>query len=102
MEEEHWIRKYWRPALAWQYVLVCLFDFVIAPVMNALLAYYTHGTYIPWVPLTLGEGGFYHMAMGATIGVSAWTRGQEKIQKIPQDNGFVSTTTTEKTEVSSK
>lgn len=98
--EEHWLKQYWRPILAYSYILVCLFDFVLAPIMNALISYYGKMPYVPWTSLTLGEGGFYHMAMGATIGVSAWTRGQERVQKILQENGL--TTTTEKTEVSSK
>jgi len=30
----------------------------------------------------LQASGFYHLSMGAIIGVAAWTRGQEKIQRI--------------------
>ena len=74
--EESWIRKYWRPAIAWQYFIVCIFDFVIGPVLTGMFSYYTNTPYVPWVPLTLKESGFYHMSMAAIIGVSAWTRGQ--------------------------
>lgn len=34
---------------------------------------------IQWNPLTLQGGGLYHLAMGAVIGITAWSRGQEKI-----------------------
>ena len=90
--EEHWIRKYWRPAMAWQYLAVCLFDFIIAPIMTMGLYKLLGGSYIPWDPITLKEGGFYHLSMAAIVGVAAWTRGQEKITKI---NRFGETVTEE-------
>lgn len=74
--EETWIKQYWRPAIAWQYFAVCLFDFIIFP---AASMYFLNK---PWEPLTLKESGFYHLAMAAIIGVAAWTRGQEKITKL--------------------
>lgn len=83
--EETWIQYYWRPAMAWQYFAVCLFDFIIAPVLTALY-YHWHGApYVPWQPLTLTNGGLYHLAMGAIIGVSAWSRSKEKIQQMLLD-----------------
>jgi len=92
--EDSWIKHYWRPAIAWQYLIVCLFDFIIAPTLTGVLSYYTKTPYMPWEPLTLKESGFYHMAMGAIIGVSAWTRGQEKIRNIFGKNSEISTETT--------
>lgn len=82
MEEETWIKQYWRPAIAWQYLIVCLFDFIMAPILTALFYKWNGGVYVPWTPLTLKEGGFYHMSMLAIIGIAAYTRGQEKISKI--------------------
>jgi hypothetical protein len=35
-----------------------------------------------WNPLTLLSGGVFHAAMGAVLGISAFTRGKEKIEKI--------------------
>tara|TARA_R110000868_G_scaffold348788_2_gene609973 strand:- start:9254 stop:9580 length:327 start_codon:yes stop_codon:yes gene_type:complete len=81
-KEASWIKHYWRPAIAWQYFAVCLFDFIIAPFLLGLFAFITGGTYIMWIPLTLQNGGLYHLSMGAIIGVSAWSRGQEKIKRI--------------------
>jgi hypothetical protein len=37
---------------------------------------------IQWSPLTLLSGGVFHAAMGAVLGVAAWSRGQEKIQRL--------------------
>lgn len=73
-----WFRKYWRPAIAWQYLVVCLFDFLIAPVMVMMYYYYTGGEYQQWSPLTLVSGGFYHIAMGAVTGITAYGRSLEK------------------------
>lgn len=84
-KEETWIKHYWRPIMAYQYALVCLFDFIIAPVLTMLLAKATGAGYIQWVPLTLQDSGFYHLSMAAIIGVAAWTRGQEKITRLGYD-----------------
>lgn len=32
-----------------------------------------------WDPLTLKGAGLFHLAMGAVLGVAAWSRGQEKM-----------------------
>lgn len=94
---ESWLVKYWRPAAAWTYLLICLFDFIIMPVytqrtnltitdivnvteklrpedkvsaMNVLMKK------SEWAPLTLAGGGMFHIAFGAILGVAAWTRGR--------------------------
>lgn len=91
MKEESWIKQYWRPAVAWQYFAVCLFDFILFPAATMAL------TNSPWEPLTLKESGFYHLAMSAIIGVAAWTRGQEKIKKIMTGEEEKTTTTESRT-----
>jgi hypothetical protein len=83
--ENSWVKNYWRPAIAWQYFAVCVFDFILAPTVMLLFSYKT-GMNVQWAPLTLKESGFYHMAMGAILGVAAWTRGQEKITRITNNN----------------
>ena len=76
---ETWMHKKWRPAMGWLYMTTCAFDFIIFPIAwtatQAALGYHV----TPWDPLTLKGAGFYHLAMGAILGVAAWTRGQEKI-----------------------
>ena len=90
---EPWVKQYWRPAIAWQYFAVCLFDFIIFPAADL---YFMKQ---PWDPLTLKESGFYHLAMAAIIGVAAWTRGQEKIQRIALGEELIDRTTTTQTPV---
>ena len=96
MNEESWLKQYWRPAIAWQYLAVCIFDFIIFP------AAYMYFTKQPYDPITLKEGGFYHLAMAAIIGVAAWTRGQEKIQRIATGEELVEKITTTQTSVGKK
>lgn len=83
---EYYIKSYWRPMMAWQYLLVCLFDFLIAPIIYAKFNFLHPTTVYTWHPLTVENGSFYHVAMGAIIGVAAWSRGQEKIESMK--NGF--------------
>ena len=80
---ESWIKRKWRPAMAWQYVAVCLFDFILAPILTMLLFNNDNvDHYVQWTPLTLQGGGLYHAVMGAIIGVYVWSRGQEKLKRI--------------------
>jgi hypothetical protein len=83
--DESWIKQYWRPAMGWLYMLICLADFVIFPALTIFLpvifkAFGIVIPYVPWKSITLENGGLVHMAFGAILGVAAWTRGQEKIQ----------------------
>ena len=72
--------KLWRPAMAWQYFLVCIFDFLITPYLLSLYEIIMNIPLTPWDPITLKAGGLYHLSMGAIVGVTAWTRSIEKIE----------------------
>lgn len=52
---------------------------MIAPLFFAVYTHYTKQAAIMWIPLTLQGGGLYHLSMGAIVGVSSWSRSQEKI-----------------------
>ena len=86
-EEEHWIKAYWRPAMGWLYMAICLMDFIGFPFISMFLpVFFKHdginASYVAWQSLTLSNGGLIHLAFGAILGVSAWTRGQEKLAKL--------------------
>lgn len=83
-EAESWFKTYWRPAAAWLYLFINLFDFVIAPVITMIMPKLLGSAYIPWTPLTLSNGGMFHLSMGAIIGVTAWGRTRERV------NGLIS------------
>lgn len=82
-KEENWVMNKWRPAMGWMYMGVCIFDFVIAPILWSLLQAIDSGNVTSqWQPLTLQSTGLFHMAMGAVLGIVAWSRGQEKINGV--------------------
>lgn len=78
---EDWLDRKWRPAMGWMYLVVCITDFIIFPVLWSLLMKDYGNVITAWDPLTLKGGGLFHVAMGAVLGVAAWSRGQEKITK---------------------
>ena len=88
-EEEHWVKAYWRPAMGWLYMLICFCDFIFFPMLTMFLPVIEKGFgvqigYTPWQSLSLSNGGLIHLAFGAILGVSAWSRGQEKLAKVGQ------------------
>lgn len=78
-KDEDWMQKKWRPAMGWMYMVVCMMDMVIFPVLWSLLQVFTHQTITQWNPLTLQGAGLFHLAMGAVLGIAAFGRTQEKI-----------------------
>lgn len=72
--------KHWRPGIAWSYLVVCVFDFMVGPIIYNTLQYLEVGTTISmWQSITLQGGGLYHLSMGAIVGVSAFGRTKEKL-----------------------
>jgi hypothetical protein len=90
---EDWMNRKWRPAMGWMYMIVCIFDFIIFPVLWSLLQAAQGGSVTTqWNPITLIGGGLFHLAMGAVLGIAAWSRGQEKLQGVSANqNTFVET-----------
>ena len=84
---EHWFFKSWRPYLAWQYGFICLCDFVLLPCLYFWVQQFetqaVNDAYREWKPLTTQNGGLFHMAHMAIVGVSAYGRSQEKMGMMP-------------------
>ena len=99
---ESWLNRTWRPAAAIVYLIICLFDFVLAPAfmgfksanisvmaqslkgLDPAVAIAIIQNRTPWVPLTMQGSGLFHVAFGAILGVAAWTRGNAQIEQIRQ------------------
>ena len=76
-----WINKKWRPVMGWMYMMVCVCDFTIFPVLWSVLQALSHGQVTSqWQPLTLQGAGLFHVAMGAVLGIAAYGRTKEKIE----------------------
>jgi hypothetical protein len=79
-KKEDWMNSKWRPMMGWMYMIVCFFDFVIAPVLWSLTQALFHGgVNVQWQPLTLQGAGLFHISMGAVLGIAAYGRTQEKL-----------------------
>ena len=79
-QKEDWMNSKWRPMMGWMYMIVCSFDFVIAPILWSLLQSFSQGSVqTQWQPLTLQGAGLFHIAMGAVLGIAAYGRTQEKL-----------------------
>jgi len=79
--ESDWINTKWRPMMGWMYMTVCIFDFILFPILWSIVqALDPQGSVTSaWQPLTLQGAGLFHMAMGAVLGIAAFGRTQEKL-----------------------
>jgi hypothetical protein len=90
-KKEDWMNSKWRPMMGWMYMLVCMFDMILFPILWSLLQTVTHTPITQWNPLTLQGAGLFHIAMGAVLGIAAFGRTQEKLNGA--NNGGAQTTT---------
>lgn len=78
-----WMQKYWRPCAAFMYMICCLCDFAVFPIMFTVVQFWeeqaSNDAFRQWVPITLQGGGLFHVSMCAVLGVSAYGRTQEKL-----------------------
>jgi hypothetical protein len=78
-KKEDWMNSKWRPMMGWMYMVVCMFDMIVFPILWSLLQTVTHTAITQWNPLTLQGAGLFHIAMGAVLGIAAFGRTQEKL-----------------------
>lgn len=76
---ENWIQTSWRPAIGVTYIIINICDFILFPVLWTLTGVLTGNDLTPWKPLTMDSVGVFHISFGAILGVSAWSRGKEKM-----------------------
>jgi hypothetical protein len=82
-KKEDWMNTKWRPMMGWMYMVVCIADFVVFPVLWSLVQA-LHGGRVEtqWSPITLNGAGLFHMAMGAILGIAVYGRTQEKLNGV--------------------
>ena len=65
--------------MAWMYFAICVFDFIIFPILWSVIQVHFHGNIgDAWNPITLQGAGLFHLSLGAILGVSAYGRTKEK------------------------
>ena len=76
----------WRPMMAITYMMINIADFILFPILFTIVQFWevqaANDAFRQWTPLSLQGGGFIHIAFGAILGISAYTRGQEKVAAI--------------------
>ena len=78
-KKEDWMNAKWRPMMGWIYMLTCVTDFIIFPILWSILQASLKQPVSAWQPITLQGAGLFHLSMGAIIGVAAFGRTQEKL-----------------------
>lgn len=109
--KDNWMQRNWRPLAAITYLLICLCDFVVMPVwyqvqnqrndrtasVELSLKFKDSAAQIAalheitgqntWKPITMEGAGLIHFAFGGILGIAAFGRTQEKLQRLA--NGSV-------------
>ncbi len=79
-KKEDWMNSKWRPMMGWMYMIVCMADFVLFPILWSMIQAIGGGqVHTQWQPITLQGAGLFHIAMGAVLGIAAFGRTQEKL-----------------------
>jgi len=99
-KDSNWMQNLWRPMMGWMYMLICLLDMAVFPVLWSLLQAMMHSPITQWNPLTLQGAGLFHIAMGAVLGISAFGRTQEKLAGTAANPTATSQTMTTNTNMS--
>ena len=78
-KKEDWMNNKWRPMMGWIYMVTCVTDFILFPILWAMLQAALKQPVTAWQPITLQGAGLFHLSMGAIIGIAAFGRTQEKL-----------------------
>jgi hypothetical protein len=65
--------------MGWIYMITCVTDFILFPILWAMLQAALKQPVTAWQPITLQGAGLFHLSMGAIIGIAAFGRTQEKL-----------------------
>jgi hypothetical protein len=91
-KKEDWMNTKWRPTMGWMYMVVCICDFVLFPILWSLVQVIGDGKVeTQWSPITLQGAGLFHMAMGAILGIAVYGRTQEKLSGVNNSSTPVTT-----------
>jgi len=80
MDENH--KQKWTYLMGLTYMIVNIADFVAFPIMYTIVQFWevqaSNDAFRQWVPLTLTNGGFIHIAFAAILGISAFNKEEKK------------------------
>ena len=80
MDESH--KQKWTYLMGLTYMIVNIADFVVFPIGFTVVQFWetqaSNDAFRQWVPLTLTNGGFIHIAFAAILGISAFNKEEKK------------------------
>jgi hypothetical protein len=80
MDETH--KQKWTYLMGLTYMIVNIADFVVFPIMFTIVQFFeteaANDAFRQWIPLTLTNGGFIHIAFAAILGISAFNKEEKK------------------------
>jgi len=80
MDENH--KQKWTYLMGLTYMIVNIADFVVFPIGYTIVQFWetqaANDAFRQWVPLTLTNGGFIHIAFAAILGISAFNKEEKK------------------------
>ena len=85
LANEGWFSNRWRPACAWVFMTVVVYDYLLAPMVMQAIYALGKQVYVAWEPNTIKAGGMFFASFGGIIGITAWQRTQEKIAMYRAD-----------------
>lgn len=74
---ESWFKTRWRPAMAWLYMALIIYDFIAMPIIWPIALFLLKVPFVAWSPLTLQSGGLVHVCFGAVLGLYTYGRTKE-------------------------
>lgn len=80
MDDSH--KQKWTYLMGLTYMMINVADFIIFPIMYTIVQFWevqaANDAFRQWVPLTLTNGGFVHIAFAAILGISAFNKEEKK------------------------
>lgn len=77
----------WKPVLAFAFILIILFDFIIAP--SIVLGMIKAGIHVAmWTPLTMDGAGTFYISIGVILGATTWQSGRATIERVKKGYDF--------------
>jgi len=65
--KDDWMNTKWRPAMGWMYMGVCIFDFVLAPVLWSVIQFWVtesaNDAFLQWQQMTLQVSGLIPISL---------------------------------------
>ena len=83
MNKDDFFHTGFRPALAWIYCIVCLFDFTIMPILFNILQFNTSGQNISdYSAISLQGSGIFHLSMAGILSINSHSKSKERIASL--------------------